>query len=341
MDTRTETGRRFERALIVHGGALGDLILSLRLVEALRLSGASRVSLLARPTSARLCLACGAVEELRDIEGGGFHRLFGSADELPGEVRVWLGAHDIAINTLGDPEGLIAGNLRATGIAHTVSIDPRPREDLLGHVSDQWLLDLKAHGMNAHVGHPRLVVPASLRTEAQRILHACRDGVAARPILLHPGSGGRDKCWKTDCFVELSEVLRRRGFLPIFVLGPVEMERFPADEIRSLRDATKTIESPALELLAGLIAEAGLFVGNDSGVSHLAAAVGAKTLALFGPTNPALWRPLGENVRIVQGKTPPDMPTVSEVLPHLDLFDSIQTGVPLQSVDQTESASHP
>lgn len=119
------------------------------------------------------------------------------------------------------------------------------------------------------------------------------------------------------------------------------MERFPADEIRSLRDATKTIESPALELLAGLIAEAGLFVGNDSGVSHLAAAVGAKTLALFGPTNPALWRPLGENVRIVQGKTPPDMPTVSEVLPHLDLFDSIQTGVPLQSVDQTESASHP
>lgn len=341
MDTRTEAGRRFERALIVHGGALGDLILSLRLVEALRRSGARQVSLLARPTSARICIACGAIDDLRDIEAGGFHRLFGSEDELPSEAREWLGTHNIAINTLGDPEGVIAEKLRAAGVAHTISIDPRPREDLSDHVSDQWLSDLKVHGVNGHVGPPRLVVPVSLRAEAHQVLQAYREGVADRPILLHPGSGGRDKCWKTECFVELSEVLRRRGFLPIFVLGPVEMERLSADEIASLRAAAKTIENPTLELLAGLIAEAGLFVGNDSGVSHLAAAVGAKTLTLFGPTNPVIWRPLGENVRISQGGSPPRMPTVSEVLPHLDLFDSIQTGVPLQSVDQTESASHP
>lgn len=340
MDTRTETGRRVERALIVHGGALGDLILSLRLVEALRLNGARHVSLLARPTSARLCIACGAVDDLRDLESGGFHRLFGNGDELPSEARDWLGGHDIAINTLGDPEGLIARNLRAAGVTHTVSIDPRPREGLLGHISNQWLTDLQAHGINGPVGSPRLAVPASLRAEARQILHACRDEIAARPILLHPGSGGRDKCWKTECFIELSEALRLRGFLPIFVLGPVEMERFAAGEIKSLRRAAQTIESPTLELLAGLIAEAGHFVGNDSGVSHLAAAVGAKTLALFGPTNPAIWRPLGENVRIAQSSSPPEMPTLPVVLPHLDSFDSIRTGVPLQSVHQPESASH-
>jgi len=327
--------------MIVHGGALGDLILSLRVVEALRRSGARQVSLLARSTSAQLCIACGAVDALRDLESWGFHRLFGSGDELPSEARDWLGAHDIAINMLGDPEGLIARNLHAAGVACTLSIDPRPKEGLLGHVSDQWLTELAAYGISGQVGPPRLVVSASVRAEAHQNLQAFCNGVAARPIVLHPGSGGRDKCWKIECFVELSEILRRRGFLPIIVLGPVEMERLPAHEIRSLRGAARTIENPALDLLAGLIAEAGLFVGNDSGVSHLAAAVGARALALFGPTNPARWKPLGENVTIAQGNLPPGMPTVSEVLALLDAIDSIQAGAMIQSVNQSEPVPHP
>ena len=108
----------------------------------------------------------------------------------------------------GDPEGAIAGNLRAAGVAHTISIDPRPREDLSDHVSDQWLSDLKVHGVNGHIGPPRLVVPVSLRAEAHQVLQAYREGVAVRPILLHPGSGGRDKCWGT-AYMDQDDPMRR------------------------------------------------------------------------------------------------------------------------------------
>src|SRR5262249_62383936 len=58
---------------------------------------------------------------------------------------------------------------------------------------------------------------------------------------------------------------------------------------------------PSLRQLAALFERATVFVGNDSGLSHLAAAVGCATLVLFGPTDPAVWAPTGARVRVVRG----------------------------------------
>jgi ADP-heptose:LPS heptosyltransferase len=121
---------------------------------------------------------------------------------------------------------------------------------------------------------------------------------ARRFAVIHPGSGGRDKCWPLDRFLEVAAFLGREGFSGIFVTGEAESRLEPVLR-RTLLPAGWTWR-PNLPLsgLAGILAVAALFVGNDSGVTHLAAAVGAPVVALFREDNVSAWRPFGD-VRVL------------------------------------------
>ncbi len=110
-------------------------------------------------------------------------------------------------------------------------------------------------------------------------------------LALHPGSGSPAKSWPADRFAALAARLAG-GARILVVLGPAEEDQ------RWDRDPGVVVARDLpLRTLGALLSRAGLFVGNDSGVSHLAAAAGAPTLALFGPTDPALWAPVGHSVR--------------------------------------------
>lgn len=115
-------------------------------------------------------------------------------------------------------------------------------------------------------------------------------------ILIHPFSGGRRKNWPLHRFQALAQLLP----------GPV---RFCAGPEEPLPGALR-IDN--LYELAAHLAGSRLYIGNDSGITHLAAAAGAKTLAIFGPTHPAVWAPRGPNVSIVHG--PLESLTVESVL---------------------------
>lgn len=105
-------------------------------------------------------------------------------------------------------------------------------------------------------------------------------------IVIHPFSGSARKNWPLERFRELAAVLP----LPVrWCAGPEE----PLDG---------AIRIGGLYELAQWIGRAQLYIGNDSGVTHLAAAAGVPVVAIFGPTNPAIWAPRGERVRVVQGQ---------------------------------------
>lgn len=107
-------------------------------------------------------------------------------------------------------------------------------------------------------------------------------------IVIHPFSGGRKKNWPLERFTQLATDLEAAG------LGPVQWCAGPEEP---LPEANRFDELGALaEWLAG----ARLFVGNDSGIGHLAAAVGVPVVALFGSTNPDIWAPRGPRVRVVR-----------------------------------------
>ena len=95
-------------------------------------------------------------------------------------------------------------------------------------------------------------------------------------------------------------MVARHGRAVVFVLGPAELDRWPDGDIRRLDSEFATVKSPSLVALAGLLGGAVAYVGNDSGVSHLSAAVGAPSVALFGPTRAEHFAPLGPAVRVIQ-----------------------------------------
>ncbi len=115
-----------------------------------------------------------------------------------------------------------------------------------------------------------------------------------RVVLFFPGSGSPHKNWPAENFAALADALPQ-SLRALVVLGPAESTLEPlfvARGIARLRDQP-------LGMIAGLARLAAGFVGNDSGVSHLAAAAGAPGVAIFGPTDPDRWRPLGR-VRVVR-----------------------------------------
>ncbi|MFN9949074.1 MAG: glycosyltransferase family 9 protein, partial [Planctomycetota bacterium] len=139
---------------------------------------------------------------------------------------------------------------------------------------------------------------------------------AGAPIVLAPGSGGRAKCWPRTHWLQLAAGLAAGPVAadrPLAVLvGPVEAER---DDPRAWPwpTAVSFLADLPLPVVAARLAAAAVFVGNDSGTTHLAAMLGAPTVALFGPTDPAVWAPTGPRVRVLGGGDPTAVVDVAAV----------------------------
>ncbi len=277
------------RALVIRIGALGDVLLTRRLTYSLRLSG-FRSTLFAPARHATLLQADPWVDGILDSEAPAFSAAFAGC---------WpksLGGFDAAV-VISHSHDLIAA---ARGAATTsIRIDPAPvRED--APVSLQWAEAAAA------LGAPFTGVMARLETRAQ-------EAAFVGATLIHPGSGSPRKNWPIERFVELSRNLERAGHKVVWIRGPAEM---------GLKEAWagERIDRPSLHTLAATLAASRLFIGNDSGVSHLAGAVGAFTVTLFGPTRGEVWRPDGPRVRTVRASS--------------GALDDIPVGAVLDAVDQ-------
>jgi heptosyltransferase-3 len=147
-------------------------------------------------------------------------------------------------------------------------LDALPPADNRMHAADFFLA---AAGCSGQAAAPRIPTPSAQRGDF---------------TVIHPFSGGARKNWPIENYRELAQRL------PI----PV---RWCAGPSEALDEAVRFDD---LYELGCWLATASLYVGNDSGITHLAAAVGTPVVALFGPTDPAIWGPRGERVRILSGE---------------------------------------
>jgi ADP-heptose:LPS heptosyltransferase len=190
-----------------------------------------------------------------------------------------------------------------------VFLPVRPPDVWKRHLVDYWGRQV---GLET-IPPPRWSAPAAWRRLAQKALaDAGLEG--ERPcLLIHPGAGAREKCWPLERFAELARARtvpspspgRSRipeESIPVFVLGPVELEWWGRRTVDALRGEFVTVLAPPLPVLAGLCAAAAAFVGNDSGPTHLAAALGRPTVALFGPSDPLHFAPRGRRVLVARAK---------------------------------------
>jgi ADP-heptose:LPS heptosyltransferase len=119
---------------------------------------------------------------------------------------------------------------------------------------------------------------------------------SARVLVMHPGSGGKRKRWAAEGFVQLARWWRKEKKQEVLILlGPAEEA-----EVEQWQQVGVVESRLSLLQAASLLSRSSLYLGNDSGVSHLAGAVGARGVVLFGPTRPQQWRPLGGALSVIQ-----------------------------------------
>lgn len=172
-------------------------------------------------------------------------------------------------------------------------ISPRPRAEERLHVADHALGRLEEFGWL-----PPQAVIEPLRPEglAPGPSTAVGETRGSKTVLIHPGAGSPRKRWPLKAFLELADLAKTRRLNPEFVVGPADRELLAELETHGL-----PIHCPAdcLDLLR-LYRSAAAYVGNDSGASHLAAWANLPSVVIFGPSDPARWRPIGRAVEIVQ-----------------------------------------
>ena len=271
--------------LILHAGALGDFVLAWPLILALgRLHPQSRIIVVTHASKGALAEAALRVESA-DIEQG-WHGLFAEGVPLADRAKVMVdGAH--AIYTFAHSS---ADSLRPHAPeAQIVALRTIPPEGWTRHASD-WLLEQLAP-------HPtvRSAVEQMLRSINARGVGTGRshDG----DVVVHPGSGSREKCWPAGKFAELIDRIRRHRLDVRVLLGEAELERFAKEDVATLEQHATALRRPGnfLELFNEL-RSAMVLVANDSGPAHLGAIVGVPTVTLFGPTDATIWKPLGPRV---------------------------------------------
>ena len=297
------------RLLVMRSGALGDFVLTLPVLAALRARWpAAQVTVVGHPERARLAADAGLADEVLDADDPMWSALFVDRGRAAAKLEQVLAGLDGVVCYTADPEGLVERGLRGLCAGWAIVHPALPTGR---HASAHLLAALSAVGIEAAECTPALRLSQRTRARGEELLR----GTDGRPIVaVHPGSGSESKCWPWERFEAVARALvAERGCRVVFTVGPADEHLLPALESLALPQATVLRGLDVVEL-AGALSHAACYVGNDSGVTHLAAALGVPTIAIFGPTDPAVWAPLGERVTVLQGLCP-DGPCAREHRP--------------------------
>jgi heptosyltransferase III len=314
-----QAARDSQRGVILQPGALGDCILTLPLANVMRRSlKLGGVDIIGHAEYIGFLPGRTCVDSIRSIDSMDLHRLFADTakfdltdhDPLIGMFSdyAWI------VSFLGDASGdfernlIFTANCSRSAEVFTVALKPPP--GMQTHVAAYYISQFVDHAglppSRAKLSQKsRLIRPTkSDRTLGRQWLLREALDLSRKLVVLHPGSGGRHKCWYIGNFTALAEDLTKAGFEVLFLLGPAEMERLSNEDRRRLHDAAKCVDGLALSQVVAILSCADAFLGNDSGVTHLAAGMGLPTVALFGPTDPALYAPIGPAVRVIHDPHP-------------------------------------
>jgi len=328
---------RLRAALIIQPGAVGDVILTLPLVRLLKSRlGLTRVDMMAHTEPLELLAGRSAIDRGIVIETVELHKLFEDPEQfdLPEGDRLieLFRPYEIIVTFLADPQGRFGRNLLYTSImthaAEVMELELKPPARYPGHVvgfylrqfTRQWAWwekwDLKPY---CRLDEPLVFPDRADRERACRLLREKQLTRQKPTVALHPGSGAQRKCWPLKNYQRLAALLAEKGFQVVFLVGPVEQDRWGLEIIRDLDRQVPVLEGLTLPEVAGVLTQCRAYIGNDSGISHLAGAVGIPALIIFGASQARQWKPLGPCVHVcrVPGRGRPRWPSVETVLEEL------------------------
>lgn len=275
------------RLLVVRAGALGDILLLRPAIAGLLLADCD-VTLLAPRGPGSVLLGSG-IEALLPWESPELAPLLLGEPLRPG-LEEQLRSFDAALALTRD-KALVEG-LRER-IPELIRVDPEPPAGV--HAGAWFERAARSLGARPEAG----LVPLELSHVEDAAAAALAAPLPEDFLAIHAGSGSPRKNWPAERFAALAEAIAP-GEAFALVVGPADHEASAA--LLGMAPRALVLRELPVRLLGGVLGRAALYVGNDSGVSHLAAAFGAPTLALFGPTDPVAWAPLGPRVRTLRAE---------------------------------------
>lgn len=303
--------------LVIRPGAIGDALLTFPVLKALREQYAGMpITLVSNAQVLPLALAFGVAEQTFDFQDIHWSELFSTTGIRTSSLLALLKQTDLAICWMRDTDGIVERNLNISGVKHVIIAPGRPSEGERIHI-----VDYLANTVGLPIVGVRFIAPSSWPTP-----HPVSNDTTDRSVAIHPGSGAAQKCWPTSRFAAVIERLWQQNRSVLLLAGPADSGR--------VHDLFQQLSSPPATEMLKLLTNAPLlevarqlqpcrcYLGNDSGITHLAAMLGVPTIAIFGPTDPAVWRPVGPFVHIIQGRTLEEV-SVDSVVEAIDLKRTI------------------
>jgi len=273
-----------KKLLAIHLGTLGDVVISFTPLLLLK-ETFSHIDLLCRQSIGLMARYLKVIDEPYNVESATFSFLFRTTpvDSSSGPTTYLRSYDEILLFSFSRD---LAENIKKVSGNKVFQLPPRPEPS-----------------QNIQVGRyltSMMVNKAFLKEKSgNKFWNIYQDfrnpGFRGKKILIHPGSGSHLKNWPIQYFLKLERLLSDDGFEPVFILGPAE-DRAAEIFLQNGVSEKKIMQLFDLLKLVDVLKTGGAFIGNDSGVSHLAAFIGLPTLVIFGPTQPLRWCPMGRHV---------------------------------------------
>ncbi len=300
----------FRRILLIRGGAIGDFILTLPALKSLRdACPHAPIEILGYKHIAVLAENRFYAQAVRSIEYGPLSSFFAKNSELPAELANYFARFDLIISYLYDPDRIFEKNLRRCGVENLLC-GPSKIVESGEHAARQLAQPIEHLGIRVSDLAERIFLSLEDRQFAREFLQNLQQPILA----IHPGSGSAEKNWPLKNWMQLFS--RNDGFslaeniagqprkVSSLVVISGEADKAQTELLerawknREIRFA-KNLPLPHL----AAVLERSIFIGHDSGISHLAAAAGANCVLLFGPTDPNVWAPRNKNVRVLRAQS--------------------------------------
>jgi heptosyltransferase III len=298
------------RILVIRGGAIGDFILTLPALRALRERYPdAHIEILGYKHIAALAEHRFYAQAVRSIEYGPLASFFAKNAELPAELKSYFASFDLVISYLYDPDGIFENNVRRCGVRNLVC-GPGKIVKANGHAARQLAEPIESLGIEVNDLSTKIFLSVNDRRFARTFF-----GNLSQPIVaIHPGSSSKEKNWPLENWAELfsnqdhlsgfnDESGRIQGPFSLIVVSGEADSAHVAQLEHTWKDRNvRFAKDLPLPQLAAVL-EHTIFVGHDSGISHVAAAAGANCILLFGPTDPKVWAPINKTVRVLRAQT--------------------------------------
>jgi len=286
-----------KRILVIRGGAIGDFVLTLPAVKLLRDAfPEAHLEIVGYKHIIALADQRFYAPATRSIEYAALASFFARGAHLPAELADYFASFELVVSYLFDPDRVFEQNLDRSGVDIFVAGNSKITGE--EHAAVQLARPLRQLDLTLSDAAAVLFPSRTDRDYAPRFL--ARTSVPV--VAIHPGSGSESKNWPLEQWSQLIASLLRDAMAPSLVIVGGEADQKQLRSLESVwRDQNVAFaENLPLPELAAVLSRCALFIGHDSGISHIAAAAGTPCVLLFGPTDPAVWAPMNPQVRVLR-----------------------------------------